>query len=253
MRQTLDGRLRMVYTGDEGQELMRDTEMGLDVADTLCLQLGGARRKMTWRQFILVLGLHTHEEMGLPGADSLLCFHPDPVRRLCHRMISCSISGREQAPQKRKEDGSYVCPGEHFIGRLRTSLWPVYDQWLRGCRWFSPELLLIDLHELGRLNIYERIGDTWAWVAPGPERKPNAAAGAPKVAEDGPAVHESASADPIPMQTPQPPPTIPRTMPQRIARLEEEAFDISLVGSSQLPYQRRTRRRTGDASTSSSQ
>ncbi|GKF80383.1 hypothetical protein Tco_0238985 [Tanacetum coccineum] len=79
---------------------MRDTEMGLDIADTLCFQLGGARRKITWRQFILALGLHTDEEMGLPGSDSLLCFHPDPVRRLCHRMISCSISGIGQAPQK---------------------------------------------------------------------------------------------------------------------------------------------------------
>ncbi|GJT98986.1 hypothetical protein Tco_1094504 [Tanacetum coccineum] len=59
IRQTLGDRLRMVYIGDEG---MSDTEMGLDVADTLCFQLGGARRRMTWRQFILGLGLHTEEE-----------------------------------------------------------------------------------------------------------------------------------------------------------------------------------------------
>ncbi|GKE06733.1 hypothetical protein Tco_1398751 [Tanacetum coccineum] len=38
---------------------MSDTEMGLDVADALCFRLGGARRRMTWRQFIMVLGLHT--------------------------------------------------------------------------------------------------------------------------------------------------------------------------------------------------
>ncbi|GKB83973.1 hypothetical protein Tco_0950868, partial [Tanacetum coccineum] len=72
MRQTLADRLSMVYTRDEGQELftshacrrlskittplvrefilkflstcrMRDMEMGLDVADTLCFQLGGGR------------------------------------------------------------------------------------------------------------------------------------------------------------------------------------------------------------------
>ncbi|GKD27599.1 hypothetical protein Tco_1233813 [Tanacetum coccineum] len=93
MYQTLGDRLRMVYTGDEGQELftsyvwrrlfkiraplvrefileflstcrMNDTEMGLDITDTLCFQLGGARPRMTWRQFILVLGLHTDEEMA---------------------------------------------------------------------------------------------------------------------------------------------------------------------------------------------
>nr|GFD33485.1 hypothetical protein [Tanacetum cinerariifolium] len=39
------------------------SDMGLDVADTLCFQLGGARRSMTWRQFILALGLQTAEEM----------------------------------------------------------------------------------------------------------------------------------------------------------------------------------------------
>nr|GFB63478.1 hypothetical protein [Tanacetum cinerariifolium] len=54
MRQTLVGR-------------MSDTEMGLDVVNTLCFQLGGARRRMTWRQFILALGLHIVEEMVEDG------------------------------------------------------------------------------------------------------------------------------------------------------------------------------------------
>ncbi|GJV15669.1 hypothetical protein Tco_1360992 [Tanacetum coccineum] len=45
MRQDLAERLRMVYTRDDGQVI------------------GGARRSMTWRQFILALGLHTAEEM----------------------------------------------------------------------------------------------------------------------------------------------------------------------------------------------
>nr|GEU38085.1 reverse transcriptase domain-containing protein [Tanacetum cinerariifolium] len=39
------------------------SEMGIDVADTLCFRLGGARRSMTWRQFILATGLHTVEEI----------------------------------------------------------------------------------------------------------------------------------------------------------------------------------------------
>ncbi|GJU68190.1 hypothetical protein Tco_1254449 [Tanacetum coccineum] len=63
MRQTLGDRLSTTYTGDDGQSLftshawrrMSNTEMGLDVADTLCFQLGGARRRMTWRKFILAL------------------------------------------------------------------------------------------------------------------------------------------------------------------------------------------------------
>ncbi|GJR62997.1 hypothetical protein Tco_1505159 [Tanacetum coccineum] len=43
---------------------MSYTEMGLDVTDTLCFQLGGVRRRMIWRQFILALGLHTEQEMA---------------------------------------------------------------------------------------------------------------------------------------------------------------------------------------------
>ncbi|GKE09428.1 hypothetical protein Tco_1412979 [Tanacetum coccineum] len=49
---------------------MSDTEMGLYVADTLCFQLGGARRRMTWTQFILALGLHTAKEMAEDGFEA---------------------------------------------------------------------------------------------------------------------------------------------------------------------------------------
>ncbi|GJY43050.1 putative reverse transcriptase domain-containing protein, partial [Tanacetum coccineum] len=131
MRQDLAERLRMVYTGDDGRRIGSD--MGLDVADTLCFQLGGARRSMTWRQFILALGLNTAEEMAedgfgtywlgservipdkgalsdylveissgsnfLRGAPSYTYIR-DLVRRLCYRLISYNISGRGQAPEK---------------------------------------------------------------------------------------------------------------------------------------------------------
>ncbi|GKD68562.1 hypothetical protein Tco_1322652 [Tanacetum coccineum] len=33
------------------------------------------------------------------------------------------------------------------------------------------ELRMIDMDELVRLHICERLGDTWVWVAPGPERQ----------------------------------------------------------------------------------
>ncbi|GJS69270.1 hypothetical protein Tco_0702111 [Tanacetum coccineum] len=48
MRQDLALRLRMVFTG-EGQ------------------QLGRARMRITWRQLILALGLHTKQEMAEAG------------------------------------------------------------------------------------------------------------------------------------------------------------------------------------------
>nr|GEZ17630.1 hypothetical protein [Tanacetum cinerariifolium] len=71
MRQSLRDRLSMVYAGDDRQAVFTSyawrRETGLDVADTLCFQLGEARRRMTWRQFILALGLHSEEEMAEPG------------------------------------------------------------------------------------------------------------------------------------------------------------------------------------------
>ncbi|GJT77523.1 hypothetical protein Tco_1044248, partial [Tanacetum coccineum] len=112
---------------------MSDTVMDLDTTDTLCFHLGGVRRRMTWRQFILALGLHIELEMAkagfgayCAGSDRLILdkgdfrFYwleissdrdflgpapsyvliQDPVMRLCHRMIAYSISGRGQAPEK---------------------------------------------------------------------------------------------------------------------------------------------------------
>ncbi|GKC68188.1 hypothetical protein Tco_1100786, partial [Tanacetum coccineum] len=133
MRLTLGDRLRMLYVGDDGEALMSDTKKGLDVADTLCFQLSGARRRMTWRQFILALSLHSEEEMSEPRFGAYLAGSErvipekgdlrdywieissdrdflgpapsyvhirDPVRRHCHMMIACSISGRGQGAEK---------------------------------------------------------------------------------------------------------------------------------------------------------
>ncbi|GKD97100.1 hypothetical protein Tco_1380997, partial [Tanacetum coccineum] len=118
-------------------------DMGLDVADTLCFQIGGTRRSMTWRQFILALGLHTVEEMeedgfgaywlgservipdkgdlsdywvGISSGRDFLRGAPsytyirDLVQRLCHRLISYIIFGRGQAPKKvTATDLFYLC------------------------------------------------------------------------------------------------------------------------------------------------
>ncbi|GJU05198.1 hypothetical protein Tco_1121628 [Tanacetum coccineum] len=68
-------------------------------------RLGGARHRLIWRQFNLALGLHTTKEMEIVGFN----FHGttpsytsirDPILRLCHRLIRCSIVGRIQAPEK---------------------------------------------------------------------------------------------------------------------------------------------------------
>ncbi|GKB43092.1 hypothetical protein Tco_0888034, partial [Tanacetum coccineum] len=205
--------------------------MGLDVAGILCFQRGGVRRRMTWRQFILALGLHTKQEMAeaedfLGPAPSYVLIR-DPVRRLCHMMIAYSISGRGQAPEKvtgvdllylRSMDrGTTNVPhllaqylfrhaegrksgarlsGGHFIGRMAMHFGLVSDERLRGLQ-----------------------------VAQGPERLQ---AGAHKADEAGLAVDEGAQEIPAPAQAPPPPPPAPqpRTMSQRIKRIEKEIRDL---------------------------
>ncbi|GJR75214.1 hypothetical protein Tco_0087579 [Tanacetum coccineum] len=80
--------------------------------------------------------------------------------------------------------------------------------------------------ELVRLHICEEIDDTWVWVALGPERQLDVAAGALGATEDAPIVDEGDQAIPTPVQAPPPPPAAARTMPQRMARLEEDVHEI---------------------------
>ncbi|GKE59915.1 hypothetical protein Tco_1510282, partial [Tanacetum coccineum] len=98
---------------------------------------------------------------------------------------------------------------------------------LGGLAVIAPELSIIDMDEMVRLQICTQFDDTWAWVAMGPERQPDAAAGAPVVAEDAPAIDEGDQAVLPPVQAPQqrppPPPSADaRTIPQRLGRLEED-------------------------------
>nr|GEY87157.1 hypothetical protein [Tanacetum cinerariifolium] len=229
MRQDLAERMWMVYTKDDVEEIGSD--MGLDLADSLCFQLGRARRSMAWRQFILALGLHTAEEMTEDGFGApSYTYIRDPVWRLCHRLISYSISGRGQAPEKvtatdlfylrimdrgatnvphllakylfrhaegRKSDAR-LSRG-HFIGHFAHHFGLVRDDGLRGLLVMARELSLIDMGELVKLNIYMEIGDDWAWVAPRQKRQQVAAASTPKATKDDHVVDEGAQADPTPV------------------------------------------------------
>ncbi|GJY45546.1 hypothetical protein Tco_0434609 [Tanacetum coccineum] len=194
-------------------------EMGLDVADYLCFQLGGARCSMTWRQFILALGLNTAKEMTkdefgaywdfLRGAPSYTYIR-DPIRRLCHMLISYNIFGRGKASKKvtttdlfylrsmdrETANASYIlaqylfryAEGRksssklsrgHFIGRLAHHFSMVSDDGLRG--------LSIVTRELPLINIV-------------------VAATAPGSAEDASYIDEGAQAVPAPIHAPSPPP-----------------------------------------------
>ncbi|GJR82804.1 hypothetical protein Tco_0153589 [Tanacetum coccineum] len=174
---------------------------------------------------------------------------------------------------------------EHF-GLLTAEI-------LGGLTVIALELPIIDMAELVRLHIYVQLDDTWAWVAMGLERQPDAAAGALRVAHDALVINEGGQADPAPVHAPPPLPAPARTMPQRMARLEEDAHEIRGILTEQrevidamardfsrfstwvttgfgwmmdkagvtyvpyaqtrVSYQRRIRQRTGEASTSTAQ
>ncbi|GJU70387.1 hypothetical protein Tco_1256646 [Tanacetum coccineum] len=228
---------------------------------------------MTWRQFILALGLHTEEEMPEAGFEAYsqgservipdkgdlrdywmeisfdrdflglspsYVFILDPVRRLCHRMIAYSISGKGQAPKK-------VIGVDLFY--LRSM-----DRGTANVPYLLAQYLF--RHAKGRKS-GTRIGDSWAWVASGPERQPDATVGASRATEDAPVADEGAL-----IQHPcrhlshrhLPPGLYNKGFPgSRRSGRTYQAFDSTLVGSLQLPYQRRTRRKTGEASTSAPQ
>ncbi|GJY56783.1 hypothetical protein Tco_0455898 [Tanacetum coccineum] len=249
--------------------------LDLDTPGTLQFQLGGARRH--------------------------------PILRLCHRLIACSIAGRSQAPEKvtvtdlfylrgmdvdsvnvsyllarylrlfaaGRKSGAHISRGQ-FVARLAEHFGLLTAEILGGLTVITPGLPIINMAELVRLQICVEIDDTWAWVAMGPERQPDAVAGALAIAEDASAVDKGDQAVPAPVQVPQQPPPPPlaaaRTVPQRLGRLEEDVQGLRRdVGSlhglvkrsmteqgrfstwMMTSFQRRTRQRTDGASTSAAQ
>nr|GEZ97759.1 hypothetical protein [Tanacetum cinerariifolium] len=96
----------------------------------------------------------------------------DLMLRLCHRLITCSIVGRSQAPEKLTLTDLFYLRGMD-VGSVNI-----------------PYLLARSLTKLG------------AWVASGPKRQQVATAGTLKVAKDALVVDESAPAVPALVQAP---------------------------------------------------
>ncbi|GJY97961.1 retrovirus-related pol polyprotein from transposon TNT 1-94 [Tanacetum coccineum] len=113
----------------------------------------------------------------------------DPLRRLCHTLITFSIAGRGQALKKQGAKMS----GGHFITRLAEHFGLTTKESLQGL--------------------------TMTWVAPRLERQQIAAARAAQA--DHRILEEGAEADPTPAKAP-PAAPIPRTILQRLQRLEKE-------------------------------
>ncbi|GKD24318.1 hypothetical protein Tco_1230532 [Tanacetum coccineum] len=201
--------------------------------------------------------------IGISSAGDFLGTTPsytairDPILRLCHRLIVCSIDRRSQVPEKvtvtdlfylrgmdvgsvivpyllakylrlfaaRRKSGAHISGGQ-FVARLAKHFGLLTAEKLRELTVIAPELSVIDMAELVRLQIYIEIDDTWAWVASGLKRQPDATVGAPEAPKDAPVAKEGGQAVSTPAQAPQHPPPPPlvavRTMPHRLGRLEEE-------------------------------
>ncbi|GJU51658.1 hypothetical protein Tco_1221213 [Tanacetum coccineum] len=222
-------------------------EIGLDMVGTLCFQMGGARRSMTWRQFILALGLHTTEKMAedgfgaywlrserlipdkgdlsgywveissskdfLIGAPSYTYIR-DPVRSMDRGAANVPYMLAQYLFRhiEGRKSGARLLEG-HFIGCLAHHFGLVSDDGLRG------------------LSVVARL-----------ETQQVAMAGAPEAAKDAPVVVEGDQAIPAPVQARQQPPPPPlvaaRTMPQRLGRLEEvQGLRRDLMDASGLTYQ----------------
>nr|GEZ48846.1 hypothetical protein [Tanacetum cinerariifolium] len=132
------------------------------------------------------MGMHTAEEIESVVFDAYRAksarqiLDKDPMLRLCHRLIACSIAGRSQAPKKVLEVVRFreeAC-GDDIRGQFVTRLAEHFELLTEGLTMILLYLLVIDMGELVRLQICKELDDTWAWVAPGPERQPDAAASA---------------------------------------------------------------------------
>ncbi|GKD17316.1 hypothetical protein Tco_1206474 [Tanacetum coccineum] len=172
MAKGLSGSMLMEYRDAQGQILVRRSYVSHEL-EAVYFSLGTTYSRGVrdcWIRCILGQEFEVDPRQG--GSECLL-----DRDFICWRFSS--IAGRSQAPEKVLE---FVCFGEEAWG---------YD--------IGGDLPVIDMTELVRLQIYIEIDDTWAWVAPGPERQPNATAGAYKAIEDALAVNEGAQAVPEPI------------------------------------------------------
>ncbi|GJW96071.1 reverse transcriptase domain-containing protein [Tanacetum coccineum] len=172
MRQGLTDRLRMIYTRAEGQVLFT--------------RHAWRRLFEIWRPLVLRWSQAQHDlEIVYLGFGIAYC-RGDGRRWL----LPLNISGRAQEPKKvtatnlfylRSMDEETV--NVPYLLRLAEYFGLVSDEGHIGLTVIARELSVIDMDELVRLRICDRLDDTRAWVAPSLERQQVAAARAPEGVE----------------------------------------------------------------------
>ncbi|GKC45090.1 hypothetical protein Tco_1062812 [Tanacetum coccineum] len=209
----------------------------------------GARRRLSGRQFILALGLHTGEEMGSPdfarygseskrmilgkgdlhdywrdiltdgdflGPPPSYTLIRDPVLRLCHRMMAHSIVGRSQAPEKVTVTNLFYLRGLDVgsvnIPYLLARYLRRFAARRKSGAHISSGLFVAQLAEHFRLLTDEILGGLTV-IAPELQMIDMAEL----VAQDAPIINEGGQAVSAPIQAPQqpppPPPAPAKTMP----------------------------------------
>ncbi|GJY71683.1 hypothetical protein Tco_0475386 [Tanacetum coccineum] len=143
-------------------------------------RLFGTRGLLIWELILEFLSILIFRERDIStdrdflGPPPSYTFIRDLVLRLCHMMMAHNIARRSQAPEK-------VTVTDLFYLRLVVNL---KDGWLDSNISLIVSPFLRGVHYRERRVIFP------AWVAMGPERQPDVAAGAPIIAKDAPAVNE---------------------------------------------------------------
>ncbi|GJU39180.1 hypothetical protein Tco_1192137 [Tanacetum coccineum] len=136
---------------------------------------------------------HLNSSRTSPNFDSTCCddcvtkdgLDQRRANEAIYRLITCSIAGRSQAPEKVTVTILFFLRGMDVGSVNIPYLLARYLTRLQGLTVIVQDLPVIDITELARLQICKELVDTWAWGAPD--------------------VDEGAQAVPAPAQAPQPP------------------------------------------------
>ncbi|GJV21892.1 hypothetical protein Tco_1370912 [Tanacetum coccineum] len=161
----------------------------------------GVRRRMTWRRFILALGLHSEEEMAEAGDT-----YEEYTALILMLLVVFLVERRG---------------GEEWLIGYRSLLFEEHGpDGTANVSNLLATIFVIDMLEgrksdarLSGVTLFGSAVSNFAWLVMrglrGPERQQVAADGAPGAAEEAHAADEGAQAVPAPVQAPQPPPPAP--------------------------------------------
>ncbi|GJX81718.1 hypothetical protein Tco_0331199, partial [Tanacetum coccineum] len=142
MADGLSARMFIEHKDAQGASLFGEAVTDLDTLGALQFHLGGARRRFSWRQFIIPdkgdlrdywIGISSARDFL--GTTSFYTAIRDSILRLCHRLIACSIVGRSQAPEKLfaagRNSGALIFGGQ-FVARLAEHFRLLTEERLQG-------------------------------------------------------------------------------------------------------------------------